>query len=119
LNRNFARAPLTSLPRSCLVQYLFYDILLSLMHKRTDMIESPHMKPDSFKQIFERVSKWPKDAQNELVRSAAEIEKRYREIYGVNHEERAALDRSGADVRRGRFAIEHEIDTVFGRFHRE
>jgi hypothetical protein len=60
----------------------------------------------------------PKGAQDELVRSVAEIETRYRDLYRLNPQERAALERSGEDARRGRFATDHDIDTVFSRFHR-
>jgi hypothetical protein len=76
------------------------------------------MKAGTLKEILDRVSSWPKDAQDKLVRSVAEIETRYRELYHVNSDERAALERSADDVRKGRFASHHEIEDVFSRFHR-
>jgi len=76
------------------------------------------MKTKELKKVLERVATWPKEAQDELVRSLAEIETRYTDVYHVNDEERAALNKSAEDVQRGRFAADQEVDTVFGRFHR-
>jgi hypothetical protein len=76
------------------------------------------METKDLKKVLERVSTWPKDAQDELVRSVAEIETRYTDVYHVNDEERAALNRSAEDVRKGRFATDPEVDAVFDRFHR-
>jgi hypothetical protein len=63
----------------------------------------------------ERVSSWPKDAQDELVRPVAEIETRYTEVYRLNDEERAALNRSAVDIQKSRFATDQEVEAVFDR----
>jgi len=76
------------------------------------------MQTKDLKKILERVPTWPKDAQDELVRSIAEIETRYTKVYHLNDDERAALKRSADDVRHGRFASDDEVDEVFDRFHR-
>src|ERR1700722_13975237 len=76
------------------------------------------METNALKKALERVATWPKEAQDELVRSLAEIETRYTDVYHVNDEERAALNKSAQDVQRGRFATDQEVDAVFGRFHR-
>ena len=67
---------------------------------------------------LQRISAWPKEAQDELVRSMAEIEHRYSELYHVDDEERAALERSAEDVRQNRFASNHDVEATFTRYHR-
>lgn len=76
------------------------------------------MQTKELRKILERVPTWPKDAQDELVRSIAEIETRYTKVYHLNDDERVALKRSADDVRHGRFASDDEVDEVFDRFHR-
>lgn len=61
---------------------------------------------------------WPKDAQEELIRSMAEIEARYTAIYHLDDEERAALKRSEQDIQNGRLATEQEVTSVFERHRR-
>lgn len=76
------------------------------------------METKDLKKLLERVPTWPKEAQDEFVRSVTEIESRYSDVYLVNDEERAALIRSANDVRHRRFATDEEVHTLFGRFHR-
>jgi hypothetical protein len=76
------------------------------------------MNTKALKQLLDRIPKWPKEAQDEFLRSMAEIETRYSKIYQVTDEDRAALDRSAADIRKNRFATDEEADAVFARFHR-
>ena len=82
------------------------------------MLYSLRMQTKDLEKVLERVATWPKEAQDELFRSVAEIETRYTDVYHVDDEERAALHQSAEDVRKGRFATDHEVDAVFGRFHR-
>jgi hypothetical protein len=44
-----------------------------------------------------------------------EIETRYRKIYHVSDDERAALERGAEDVRDGRFANDGQVSEVFSR----
>jgi hypothetical protein len=76
------------------------------------------MKAKTLRQFLDRVPRWPKEAQDELLRSMAEIDTRYSNTYQVNDEERAALERSAEDIRKNRFATADDVDAVFGRFHR-
>jgi hypothetical protein len=82
------------------------------------MLHLHHMKTKDLKGLLERVPEWPKEAQQELLRSMTEIETRYNNVYHVNDEERAALNRSAEDARRGRFATERDVEAAFSRFHR-
>ena len=52
------------------------------------------------------------------MRSMMEIETRYRKIYHVSDDERAALERGAEDVRDGRFASDKQVAEVFGRYRR-
>jgi hypothetical protein len=76
------------------------------------------METKDLKGFLDRVRRWPKDAQDELVRSMTEIESRYSNVYHLDDNERAALARSADDVRNNRFATTEEIEAVYGRFHR-
>jgi hypothetical protein len=73
---------------------------------------------DKLRNLIGRVEKWPQQAREELVRSIAEIETRYGNVYHVSSDERVALDRSAQDVRKARYASDQDVDAVFGRFHR-
>ena len=81
------------------------------------MLYFGHMQ-QTLRNLLERVQKWPQQARDELVRSITEIEPRYGNVYRVNDDERAALERSAQDVRKGRYASDGDVDSVFGRFHR-
>ena len=71
---------------------------------------------DKLKELLVRAESWPEEAQDELVRSAFDIERKYRVTYQLSDEDRAALARSLEDVRANRFASEHEVEEVFARF---
>ena len=76
------------------------------------------MKQSEFKKYLERIPSWPKQAQDELVRSMAEIEYRFTELYHVDDDERAALERSANDIRNNRFAPDEDVEETFTRHHR-
>ncbi|HVA13772.1 MAG TPA: hypothetical protein VNF99_11020 [Stellaceae bacterium] len=67
-------------------------------------------------ELLVRAETWPDEAQEELVRSAFDIEMRYLKAYQLTDEDRAALDRSLEDIRGDRFASETEVQEVFARF---
>jgi hypothetical protein len=83
-----------------------------------DMLYCLHMAEKNIKSILEHVDEWPHEAQEELMRSVTEIETRYRKIYHVSDDERAALERSAEDVRDGRFANDRQVAEAFGRHRR-
>jgi hypothetical protein len=65
------------------------------------------------KEILRRVDTWPAEDQEELVEAAHEIEARRASIYGLNDEERGAVERGLADMRSGNFASEEAITAIF------
>ena len=71
---------------------------------------------NKLKELIVRAETWPEAAQEELVRSAFDIETRYLRTCELTDEDRAALQRSLNDVRNDRFASEEEIHKVFARF---
>lgn len=68
------------------------------------------------KELLIRAEAWPDEAQDELVRSALDIELKYLAPYQLSDDDRAALARSLDDVRAERFATEQKVDEVFSRF---
>jgi hypothetical protein len=64
--------------------------------------------------ILDRIAELPPEAHDELIESVAQIEAKYG-VYRPNEEERAALDRSLEDVRRGRFASPEKIEGIPAR----
>ncbi len=66
--------------------------------------------------LLERVATWPLEAQEELLRSLAEIEKRHLGIYRLNDQERAAVRRGLQGMREGKLASDEEVAAVFARY---
>jgi hypothetical protein len=65
--------------------------------------------------LLERVATWPEEAQDEFVRSVADIESKHLGVYRLSDEERDAVRRGLADMREGRLASEAEVAAVFSR----
>jgi predicted transcriptional regulator len=74
------------------------------------------MTREALEFLLERVSTWPEAAQDELLRSVAEIESRHAVIYRLSDEEREAIGRGLADMRAGRFASDEEVTALFQRY---
>ena len=66
--------------------------------------------------LLEHVATWPKEAQEELVQSVADIEKRHFGVYRLNDEERAAVRRGLREMREGKLASDEEVAAVFARY---
>lgn len=65
---------------------------------------------------MERVSAWPEEAQEELMRSVTDIENRHLGIYRLSDDERNAVRRGLKDMREGRLASDDAIAAVFSRY---
>jgi hypothetical protein len=68
--------------------------------------------------LMKRAASWPEEAQAELVQSMIEIEKKHLGVYHLDADERAALERSAEDIRKGKFATDEEVAAVFDRYRR-
>jgi hypothetical protein len=66
--------------------------------------------------LLERVSAWPEEAQEEFVKSVADIETRHSGIYRLSDEERDAVRRGLADMRERKLATDEAVATVFNRY---
>jgi hypothetical protein len=66
--------------------------------------------------LLERVSTWPEEAQDEFVKSVADIESKHLGVYRLSDEERDAVRRGLADMREGRLASDAEVAAVFNRY---
>jgi predicted transcriptional regulator len=66
--------------------------------------------------LLERVSTWPEEAQDEFVKSVADIESKHLGVYRLSDEERDAVRRGLADMRAGRLASDAEVAAVFKRY---
>jgi predicted transcriptional regulator len=66
--------------------------------------------------LLDRVSTWPEEAQEEFVRSVADIESKHLGVYRLSDEERNAVRRGLADMREGRLASDAEVAAVFSRY---
>ena len=73
---------------------------------------------NKLKDLMERAEHWPEVAQEEAIASLQSIEDELVGLYELSPEDRAALERSGEDVRLGRFANEERVREVFGRYRK-
>jgi hypothetical protein len=66
--------------------------------------------------LLERVSAWPEEAQEELMRSVTDIENRHLGIYRLSDDERNAVRRGLKDMQEGRLASDADVTAVFNRY---
>ena len=74
------------------------------------------MTRQSLEILLEHVATWPPEAQDELVRSMADIEKKHLGVHRLDDEERAAVRRGLREMREGKLASEDEVARVFARY---
>jgi hypothetical protein len=72
--------------------------------------------PRDFEALLGLVSTWPEEAQDELMKSIADIGARHATVFRLNDEERAAIEEALAAVDRGEIATDEEVAAVFNRF---
>jgi hypothetical protein len=65
--------------------------------------------------LLELVSAWPEAAQDELVKSIAEIEARHGGVYRLSEDEKAAIEQALAAIDRGDIATDEEMAALFKR----
>jgi hypothetical protein len=66
--------------------------------------------------LLERISTWPEEAQEEFVRSIADIEERHLGPYRLSGDERSAVRRGLAEMREGKLASDEAVATAFDRY---
>ena len=70
------------------------------------------------KEIFERAEAWPKEVQDEALKTLLSIERGYVGDYELTAEDRVALARSAEDVRLGRLIPDEQVAEFFERNRR-
>ena len=66
--------------------------------------------------LLERVSTWPDEALEELVRSIAEIENKHLGPYRLSEDERNAVRRGLSEMRERKLADDDAVAAVFNRY---
>jgi hypothetical protein len=66
--------------------------------------------------LLDRVSTWPEEAQEEFVRSVANIESKHLGAYRLSDAERAAVRRGLTEMRKDRLASDDAVAAVFNRY---
>ena len=66
--------------------------------------------------MLERVSTWPEEAQEEFVRSIANIEDKHFGPYRLSEDERNAVRRGLAEMRERKLASDDAVAAVFNRY---
>jgi len=75
------------------------------------------MTVTDLKSLLERVQTWPKEAQDELVALANQIESELGgNDYFATSEELRIIDEAIASIDRGEFASDREVEAAFARF---
>jgi predicted transcriptional regulator len=69
--------------------------------------------------LLERAETWPPEAQEELVRTALDIERRYVGVYHLDDDERADIRAGLAEIERGEVASDEEVKATFDDLRRE
>jgi hypothetical protein len=76
------------------------------------------MTKEQVKQVLERVLTWPHEAQEELVRSALDIERRHVGDGELTQADWKIIEERSRDARGGDIATDQEVAAVFDRYRR-
>jgi CHASE2 domain-containing sensor protein len=74
------------------------------------------MTREALEILLERVSTWPEAAQEEFVKSVADIEGRHVGIYRLSDDERNAVRRGLNEMRERKLASDDAVAAVFDRY---
>ncbi|HMN87110.1 MAG TPA: hypothetical protein PKA74_14105 [Bauldia sp.] len=69
-------------------------------------------------EILKRAESWPEADQDEAAELLLEIEAERNVLLPLDDADLAALERSAADVREGRFATDEEVRAILSRYRR-
>jgi predicted transcriptional regulator len=69
--------------------------------------------------LLERLETWPQAAQEELVRTAIEIERKHVGVYHLDADERAAIREGLAEIDRGEVASDKDVQATFDDLRRK
>jgi predicted transcriptional regulator len=66
--------------------------------------------------ILDRIADWPEEAQEELMQAAVDIEAKYRHVYHLSDDERAAVLEGIAQADRGEFVPDEVVSVYFDKY---
>ncbi len=67
--------------------------------------------------VLERASMWPQEAQEQLLHSAIDIEKKYVGVYTLSADERADIKEGLNEIRRNEVATDTDVQSTFAHLH--
>ena len=70
----------------------------------------------ALKELLGRAKRWPREVQEEAFETLRSIERGYVGGYVLSAEDKKALARSAADVRKDRFASSRAVSAFFKKF---
>jgi predicted transcriptional regulator len=68
--------------------------------------------------LLERAETWSQEAQEELLRTALEIERKHAGIYQLDEDENADISEGLAEIERGEVATDDEVRRTFDDLRR-
>jgi hypothetical protein len=71
---------------------------------------------NKLKELMERAEHWPDGVKEEAIASLQSIEEALVGLYELSSDDHAALERSGEDMRRGRFADDEQVHDLLQRY---
>ena len=74
------------------------------------------MTKEAMAELFEKVSNWSEEDQEEVFNSIADIEARRAADYELTEADHAAIARGIADADAGRFAPDGAVEALFKRY---
>ena len=74
------------------------------------------MTKEALAELFEKVSNWSEEDQEEVFNSIADIEARRAADYELTEADHAAIARGIADADAGRFAPDGAVEALFKRY---
>jgi predicted transcriptional regulator len=77
------------------------------------------MTKEQIDSVLDRVRTWPPERQKDAVRVLLQMEAAGTEIYVLSDEERAEIELSLEEARRGEFATDEEVAAVFNRYRQK
>ena len=77
------------------------------------------MTKEQIDSVLDRVRTWPPERQKDAVRVLLQMEAAGTEVYVLSDEERAEIELSLDEARRGEFATDEEVAAVFNRYRQK
>jgi predicted transcriptional regulator len=77
------------------------------------------MTKEQIDSVLDRVRTWPPERQEDAIRVLLQMEAAGTAVYVLSEEERAEIELSLEEARRGEFASDEEVAAVFNRYRQK